>query len=120
MILVSLESLFKLTRRTPAMAGNDQGKAQKQRERVGPSVDTGKASRVSKAAGSIGSQGVRVEQRSNAPATKQRASAQATAKRGQRGQRASKQTPKKGPSPQRSNAPASPPADSRVINGIRR
>jgi len=101
------------------MAGNDQRKAQKQHERVGPSLDTGKASRVSKAAGSIGSQSVSVEQRSNAPATKQRASAQGASKRGQAGSRASKQAPKKGSSSQRPNTPATPPADSRVINGFR-
>src|SRR5579884_2334719 len=102
------------------MAGNGQRKAHRRHERVGPSVDTGKASRVSKAAGSIGSQSVSVEQRSNAPATKQRASAQGASKRGQAGSRASKSPAKKAPSPQRSNTPANPPADSRVINGIRR
>ena len=43
------------------MAANGQSKGRK--GRVGPSVDTGKASRVSKAAGNIGSETMRVEQR---------------------------------------------------------
>ncbi len=99
------------------MAGNGQSKAQKQRERVGPSVDSGKASRVSKAAGGTGSQDalkVSVEQRSNVPATKPRASAQGSSKRGQSSSRGSK----KGSSSQRPN-PAAPPADSRVIKEFR-
>ena len=53
------------------MAAHDQRKEQKQKARVGPGIDTGKTSRVSRAAGSLGSESMRVEQRSKTPAPKQ-------------------------------------------------
>src|SRR5690242_280150 len=107
------------------MADHAQPKERKQR--VGPSVDGGKASRVSKAAGSIGSESMRVEQRSGpgAATTKQRASAgngQNSPKRGKPAAGGNKQKPqasRKGPAANRpaSSAPAPQPqpADSRVI-----
>jgi len=45
------------------MAADDQRKEQKKQARVGPSVDAGKTSRVSKAAGNLGSESMRVEPR---------------------------------------------------------
>ncbi|HLZ64503.1 MAG TPA: hypothetical protein VKR06_46840, partial [Ktedonosporobacter sp.] len=55
----------------------DHAQPKEHKKRVGPSFEGGKASRVSKAAGSIGSESMRVEQRSGSgtAATKQRASA---------------------------------------------
>src|SRR5437660_12018782 len=94
------------------MAANGQSKGRK--GRVGPSVDTGKASRVSKAAGNIGSETMRVEQRSGSSATKQQANNNPVPSR--RAQ-AAKQAPKKGagrPVPA-AKTPAPQPADSRLI-----
>ena len=98
------------------MAAN--GRRKEQNRRVGPSVDSGKTSRVSKAAGSIGSESMRVEQRSNSTTTKQRSNkAQSSAGRSKSSN--GKQPPKKGPSSNRPTptpaAPAPQPADSRVI-----
>src|SRR5947209_12049922 len=87
--------------------------------RVGPSVDTGKKSRVSKAAGNIGSETMRVEQRSGPSATKQRANNNSIPSR--RAQ-AAKQGTKKGagrPAPAAST-PAPQPADSRFIGKMHR
>src|SRR5579863_9211285 len=83
-VFVSLASRMEGTR----MADHAQPKERK--KRVGPSFEGGKASRVSKAAGSIGSESMRVEQRSGSgtAATKQRASAsngQNAPKRGKSG-----------------------------------
>ena len=72
------------------MAAHDQRKAQKQQARVGPGLDAGKTSRVSKAAGNLGSESMRVEQRSKTPATKQRSHNPARRSQG------SKQGPRKG------------------------
>ena len=105
------------------MADHAQPKGRK--KRVGPSVDGGKDSRVSKAAGSIGSESMRVEQRSGPgpAATKQRASVnngQNVSKRGKSagGSKQKPQASRKGPPA--SNRPASvnpapQPADSRII-----
>ncbi len=97
------------------MAADDQRKERKQQGRVGPSIDASKASRVSKAAGSFGSKSIRVEQRSNIPATKKRANNPVPARRSRGG----KQSSKKG------NRPGSPPsdptpADSRLIGNVHR
>ncbi len=95
------------------MAAHDQRKEQKQQARVGPGVDAGKTSRVSKAAGNLGSESMRVEQRSKAPSTKQRSNNPVPARRSQ----SNKQGSKKGGS---ANRPGSAPADSRIIGRIHR
>src|SRR6266480_3109678 len=95
------------------MAAHDQRKGQKQKVRVGPGVDAGKTSRVSKAAGNLGSESMRVEQRSKAPATKQRSNNPVPARRSQ----GNKQGSKKGGS---ANRPGSAPADSRMIGRMHR
>jgi DNA segregation ATPase FtsK/SpoIIIE-like protein len=92
------------------MAAHDQKKEQKKQARVGPGIDTSKTSRVSRAAGSLGSESMRVEQRSKTSATKQRANNPTPARRSQ----GNKQGPKKGGSANRpGSTPA--PADSRII-----
>ena len=101
------------------MAGSDQGKERKpQNKRVVPGVNANVAqgaSRVSRAAGSVGSQSTHVEQRSNMPATKQSSRGQSSAKRAQ----SDKQTTKKGTSSNRP-VPATPgTADSRLIDKAR-
>ena len=63
------------------MAADDQRNGQRKQKRVGPGVDASKTSRVSRAAGSLGSESMRVEQRSNTPATKQRANNPVPARR---------------------------------------
>src|ERR687883_17884 len=96
------------------MVDKDQRKEQRRNRRMGPSVEasaTQKTSRVSRAAGSIGSKSIHVEQRSSLPATKPRASAQTTRKRAGGG----KQATRKGSSPQRPPPAAKTPADSRLI-----
>ncbi len=100
------------------MAADDQRKGQRKRGRAGPSVDASKTSRVSKAAGSIGSESMRVEQRSNTPTTKQRSNNPIPARRSQN----NKQAPKKGaPANRPGPAPAnSAPADSRIIGRMHR
>ncbi len=101
------------------MAGNEQ----KKRERLVPEVDAGKASRVSKAAGSLGSsQTTRMEQRAtpsssrqraNSPASKQRAGVgKSTAKKSVAGPAASKKGTFAG-------TPAPATADSRLIGQVR-
>src|SRR5260370_17389931 len=100
-----------------SMADNGQGKERK--KRIGPSVDSGKTSRVSKAAGNIGSEAMRVEQRSGSAATKQRANnAQNSSRRTKAGNgRQQPQPARKGSSANRpgSAAPGPQPADSRLI-----
>ncbi|HLX55795.1 MAG TPA: DNA translocase FtsK, partial [Ktedonobacteraceae bacterium] len=96
------------------MAANGQRKEQK--KRVGPSVDAGKTSRVSKAAGNIGSEAMRVEQRSGTTTTKQRSNNSRLSSRQSKSSNG-KQSSKKGSSANRP-APAAPaprPADSRII-----
>src|SRR5437667_11709265 len=95
------------------MAAHDQRKEQKQQARVGPSVDAGKTSRVSKAAGSLGSESMRVEQRSKTSATKQRSNNPVPARRSQ----GNKQGSKKGGS---ANRPGSAPAESCMIGRMYR
>ncbi len=100
----------------------DHAQPKDRKKRVGPTFDGGKASRVSKAAGSIGSESMRVEQRSGpgSAATRQRASSQNTS-RGGKSAGGSKQRPsasRKGPSANNrpvSVTPAPQPADSRII-----
>jgi ribosomal protein S25 len=90
------------------MAADDKRNEQRKQGRVGPSIDASKTSRVSRAAGGIGSESMRVEQRSNGPGTKQRSDNPIPARRS----RGNKQTPKKGAP---ANRPAPAPADSRII-----
>jgi DNA segregation ATPase FtsK/SpoIIIE-like protein len=97
------------------MAADDQRNGQRKQKRVGPSVDASKTSRVSRAAGSIGSESMRVEQRSNSPATKQRSNNPIPARRS----RGNKQAPKKGGSANRPG-PAPATADSRIIGRMHR
>jgi ribosomal protein S25 len=98
------------------MAGKRQKKEQPKGERLLPGVETGKSSRVSKAAGSVGSSSVRVEQRSSPSSSRQRASSSG---------RSSNQRPstRKGssvtPTSRRGVAGAPMPADSRLINQVR-
>jgi DNA segregation ATPase FtsK/SpoIIIE-like protein len=99
------------------MAGRDQrNEHRRQNGRLGPGVKTDVAqgtSRVSRAAGSIGSESMRVEQRSNPAATRQSSPRQAASKRTQSGKQATKkQTPAKQPAP-------TPTRDSRFIDWLR-
>ena len=91
------------------MAADDQRKEQKKQARVGPSVDAGKTSRVSRAAGSLGSESMRVEQRSKTPASKQDSRKPASTKRSQGNKQGSS-----------ANRPGSAPADSRIIGRVHR
>lgn len=95
------------------MAAHDQKKEQKQKARVGPGLDAGNTSRVSKAAGNLGSESMRVEQRAKSPSTKQRSQNPSPARRSQ----GSKQGSKKGNSANRPGSGSSP-ADSRIIGRI--
>src|SRR5260221_3544594 len=97
------------------MAGNDSKKALRLAGRVGPSVDANKNSRVSKAAGSIGSESMRVEQRANG--TKQRANNPVP----QRQSKGKKQRPQNGSPVNRPTPKASTPAPAatRFINRMR-
>ena len=110
------------------MAGspsNSHNKQQKRRQgRVGPGVNADVArgaSRVSQAAGSIGSESMRVEQRSSSststPAAKPRPRRQAATKQAQ----GSKQTSKKRASPNRSTPTRARPStsDARFIDWLR-
>jgi len=97
------------------MAGRNHSqqskKSNRQNDHLRPSIGRS-SSRVSKVVGSLGSQQVRVEQRSNSPATRQSSRSQPSPRRAQ----GSKQRTKKG-SPRRGNRPAytpSPPPDSTV------
>src|SRR5712691_4963337 len=112
-VFVSLAS----SKEGTSMADNGQGKERK--KRIGPSVDSGKTSRVSKAAGNIGSEAMRVEQRSGSAATKQRANnAQNSSRRTKAGNgRQQPQPARKGSSANRPGpaAPGPQPADSRLI-----
>ncbi|MGZ3644941.1 MAG: hypothetical protein ACXVCM_13965, partial [Ktedonobacteraceae bacterium] len=97
------------------MAADDQRKEQKKQARVGPSLDAGKTSRVSRAAGSLGSESMRVEQRSKTPAAKQRSQNPVPAKRSQ----GNKQGSKKGGSADRPGS-GSATAVSRIIARMHR
>lgn len=97
------------------MAGNGQKKEQQKRDRIVPGVEAGKSSRVSKAAGSIGSSRVRVEQRSSSPGPRSRAGGGRADS-----QRSSRKGPAASPASKRGAAAGSPmPADSRLINQVR-
>src|SRR5579872_3809035 len=103
-----------------SMAENGQQKERK--KRIGPGVDGGKTSRVSKAAGSIGSEAMRIEQRSGPTSTKQRANNSQNAPRRVKASNGKQQQPqpaKKGSSARRPapapSAPAPQPADSWAI-----
>mgnify|MGYP001224377755 CR=1 FL=1 len=95
----------------------DHGQQKERKNRVGPSVDGGKTSRVSRAAGSIGSESMRVEQRTGPAATKQRANNSQNASRRAKSGGNRSQSARKGPSANRPApvAPAPQPADSRAI-----
>jgi ribosomal protein S25 len=97
------------------VAAHDQKKEQKQKTRVGPGLDSGSASRVSKAAGNLGSESMRVEQRAKTPSTKQRSQNSSPSKRSQ----GNNQGAKKGRSTNRPGS-ASTPADSRLIGNLQR
>ncbi len=106
------------------MAGSNQSKqGSNKQDRLGPGIVQG-SSRVSKVVGGMGSQRVRVEQRTNNPGTRQgtRSSSSPAAKRASR-QGGSKQDGKKAsPTPSRVAIPPSSPdgtADSRVISKAR-
>ena len=93
------------------MAGNGQKKEQPKRARIVPGVEAGKSSRVSKAAGSVGSSSVRVEQRSSP--SRQRAAASGQRSSARKGAAAS-------PANKKGAAGAPPlPADSRLIGQVR-
>lgn len=98
------------------MAGGDQrNERRRQNGRLGPSVNAGVAqgaSRVSRAAGSIGSEHMHVEQRSSAAATKN-SRRQATTKRTPGSKQATK---KRAPANQ---PPPAPTQDTRFINWLR-
>jgi len=99
------------------MAGGDQrNEHRKQNGRLGPGVNAGVAqgaSRVSRAAGSIGSEHMQIEQRSNAPAARQSSRRQAATKRAPGSKQATK---KRAPANQRTPAPTQ---DSRFIDWLR-
>ncbi len=98
------------------MAARDQKKEQKQKASVRPGLDTGNTSRVSKAAGNLGSESMRVEQRAKTPSTKQRSQNPSPARRSQ----GSKQGSKKGSPANRPGSGASTPTDSRIIGSMQR
>ncbi|MGH2493914.1 MAG: DNA translocase FtsK [Ktedonobacteraceae bacterium] len=94
----------------------DYGQGKERKKRVGPSVESGKTSRVSRAAGSIGSESMRVEQRSGSAATKQRANnSQNASRRAKPGNGKQQSQPAKKGSSANRPAPAPQPADSRAI-----
>jgi len=97
------------------MAGNGQKKEQPKRDRIVPGVEAGKSSRVSKAAGSIGTSRVRVEQRSSSPGPRSRAGGGRADS-----QRSSRKGPVVSPASKRGAAAGPPmPADSRLISQVR-
>src|SRR6266700_3999798 len=104
-------------RSEPAMAGRDQrNEHRRQNGRLAPGVKTDVAqgtSRVSRAAGTIGSESMRVEQRSNPAATGQNSPRQAASKRTQSGKQATKRR-----TPAKQSAPA-PTRDTRFIDWLR-
>lgn len=104
------------------MAGHGQKKGQQKAERLVPGVEAGKASRVSKAAGSVGSSSVHIEQRSTPAGSRPRASSNGRSQ-SSRAAGNDRSTPKKGAaaSPANKRGAASPPvpADSRLIDQVR-
>lgn len=107
------------------MAGNGQKKEQKKVERLVPGVEAGKTSRVSKAAGSIGSSRVHVEQRASPSSSRQKGAAGGRVNSPRpvaNDKPASKKGAASSPSPaSKRGAAAGPavPADTRLINQVR-
>jgi len=109
--------LFETFRKGSRMAGNGQKKEQQKRDRIVPGVQSGKSSRVSKAAGGIGSGSMRNEQRSSSSSSPPRSRAGARIQ----GQRSSRKGPATSVGSKR-GAPFRPPmvpADSRLISQVR-
>ncbi|HZO76015.1 MAG TPA: DNA translocase FtsK [Ktedonobacteraceae bacterium] len=98
------------------MAGSGQSKGSKRGERIVPSIERG-SSRVSRAAGSVGSQSAQsmhVEQRSNVPASRQGSRSAAGAKQSsQRGKSAA--SARKNPPSSRPGPPSAEPKDTQFI-----
>ena len=106
------------------MAGNGQKKEQNKRERLVPGMDAGKSSRVSKAAGSLGSsQAARLEQRSTPASSRQRAANSSPKRRANGAQSTSKKRSAVGAPANKKGASAGVPApataDSRLISQVR-
>ena len=99
------------------MAGNGQKKEQKKVERIVPGVEAGKSSRVSRAAGSLGSSQMRVEQRSSSSGSRQRSASSSRAS----GQSSPSRKRAAGASASRKGPAVGPamPADSRLIKQAR-
>ena len=100
------------------MADSDvDKKSRRQRDRLGPSIAQG-SSRVSKVVGAIGSQSVRVEQRSSSSAARQSSRSASSSRRMPAGKRGAKKGPA---STAKRPYPSSPDgtADSRVISKAR-
>jgi len=96
-------------------------KEQKKEPDKGAGMDSGKSSRVSKAAGSIGSNQVQVEQRSSPASSRVRSNGQASSRSANAGKPAPKKkaTPNT-PAPRKRSDFATPqPADSRLIQQVR-
>ena len=97
------------------MAGNGRKKEQAKRERLVPGVDAGKSSRVSKAAGGLGSnQAMRMEQRGASANSRSRAGGSSSKRRVSQPPTKKAAASKKG-----SVAGAPAPAHSRLINQVR-
>src|SRR5579885_1058909 len=98
------------------MAGSGQSKGSKRGERIVPSIERG-SSRVSRAAGSVGSQSAQsthVEQRSNVSASRQGSrGATGTKQSSQRGKSAA--SARKNPPSSRSGPPSAEPKDTQFI-----
>ncbi len=102
------------------MAGNGQKKEQNKRERLVPGVDAGKSSRVSKAAGSLGSsQTARMEQRGAPASSRQRASSAPPKRRASGVQASSKKGAAANKKGTFAGTPAPATADSRLIGQMR-
>ncbi|HXR66885.1 MAG TPA: DNA translocase FtsK, partial [Ktedonobacteraceae bacterium] len=105
------------------MAGNGQRKGQQKVERLAPGMETGKSSRVSKAAGSVGSSSVHVDSRPPSSNRARGASNSGGRAGGQRVATNVKATSKKGaPAGSASKKGAAGPAmpvDSRMIKQVR-
>ncbi|HEX7734583.1 MAG TPA: DNA translocase FtsK [Ktedonobacteraceae bacterium] len=107
------------------MAGNGQRKERPRVERLAPGVEAGQSSRVSRAAGSLGSSSVRVEARqvpaSNRPRSGSNAGGRAAGARPPANGKASSRKGTPASSTSRKGAAASPavPADSRLIKQVR-
>ena len=105
------------------MAGNGQKKEQSGVERLAPGAEAGKSSRVSRAAGSIGSSSVRAEARPAAGSNRSRAASNASGRAGGQYAHAKatnrKGTPASSASRKGASGNSATPADSRVIQRAR-